>query len=96
LSDLRLLAGRWHKRKWLLDLPREASVGFVTGATVANFVCLQAGLGGIQRVGAETVSARHAVRRRRLRELGVYVLNFSRARRSAVSSASGAPKRTIN
>ncbi|MBZ6076248.1 pyridoxal phosphate-dependent decarboxylase family protein [Microvirga puerhi] len=26
----------------LLDLPREASVGFVTGATVANFVCLAA------------------------------------------------------
>jgi glutamate/tyrosine decarboxylase-like PLP-dependent enzyme len=31
--------------KWLLDLlklPREASVGFVTVATVANFVCLAA------------------------------------------------------
>jgi len=31
--------------QWLLDLlnsPREASVGFVTGATVANFVCLAA------------------------------------------------------
>jgi glutamate/tyrosine decarboxylase-like PLP-dependent enzyme len=31
--------------RWLLDLlelPREASVGFVTGATVANFVCLAA------------------------------------------------------
>lgn len=26
----------------LLDLPREASVGFVTGATMANFVCLAA------------------------------------------------------
>ncbi len=26
----------------LLDLPRESSVGFVTGATVANFVCLAA------------------------------------------------------
>jgi glutamate/tyrosine decarboxylase-like PLP-dependent enzyme len=26
----------------LLDLPRECSVGFVTGATVANFVCLAA------------------------------------------------------
>jgi glutamate/tyrosine decarboxylase-like PLP-dependent enzyme len=26
----------------LLDLPREASVGFVTGATIANFVCLAA------------------------------------------------------
>src|SRR5690348_12996014 len=31
--------------KWildLLDLPREASVGFVTGATIANFVALAA------------------------------------------------------
>src|SRR5689334_10943587 len=31
--------------RWLLDildLPRESSVGFVTGATVANFVCLAA------------------------------------------------------
>ena len=31
--------------RWLLDilgLPRECSVGFVTGATVANFVCLAA------------------------------------------------------
>ncbi|MDF0544225.1 aminotransferase class V-fold PLP-dependent enzyme [Sphingobium sp. H39-3-25] len=26
----------------LLDLPREASVGYVTGATIANFVCLAA------------------------------------------------------
>jgi len=26
----------------LLDLPRESSVGFVTGATIANFVCLAA------------------------------------------------------
>ena len=26
----------------LLDLPRDASIGFVTGATVANFVCLAA------------------------------------------------------
>jgi glutamate/tyrosine decarboxylase-like PLP-dependent enzyme len=26
----------------LLDLPRESSIGFVTGATVANFVCLAA------------------------------------------------------
>ncbi len=26
----------------ILDLPRESSVGFVTGATVANFVCLAA------------------------------------------------------
>jgi glutamate/tyrosine decarboxylase-like PLP-dependent enzyme len=41
--------------RWLvdiLDLPREASVGFVTGATVANFVCLAAARGEVlRRVG---------------------------------------------
>jgi glutamate/tyrosine decarboxylase-like PLP-dependent enzyme len=41
--------------RWLLDildLPREASVGFVTGATVANFVCLAAARGEmLRRVG---------------------------------------------
>lgn len=41
--------------KWLLDilrLPREASVGFVTGATVANFVGLAAARGEVlRRVG---------------------------------------------
>lgn len=41
--------------KWLLDLldlPRDASVGFVTGATVANFVCLAAARGAVlRRVG---------------------------------------------
>ncbi|MEY9780306.1 pyridoxal phosphate-dependent decarboxylase family protein [Sinorhizobium fredii] len=36
----------------LLDLPRESSVGFVTGATVANFVCLAAARGEVlRRVG---------------------------------------------
>ena len=36
----------------LLDLPREASVGFVTGATVANFVCLAAARSEVlRRVG---------------------------------------------
>lgn len=37
---------------WLLDLlglPRQSSVGFVTGATVANFVCLAAARGEILR-----------------------------------------------
>ncbi|WP_332696952.1 pyridoxal phosphate-dependent decarboxylase family protein, partial [Bosea sp. (in: a-proteobacteria)] len=37
---------------WLLDLlglPAEASVGFVTGATVANFVCLAAARGEVLR-----------------------------------------------
>lgn len=33
----------------LLDLPRESSVGFVTGATVANFVCLAAARGAVLR-----------------------------------------------
>lgn len=33
-------AGRWLLD--ILDLPREASVGFVTGATMANFTCLAA------------------------------------------------------
>jgi glutamate/tyrosine decarboxylase-like PLP-dependent enzyme len=41
--------------KWLLDilrLPPESSVGFVTGATVANFVCLAAARGAmLRRVG---------------------------------------------
>ena len=41
--------------KWLLDLldlPRDASVGFVTGATIASFVCLAAGRGAVlRRVG---------------------------------------------
>jgi glutamate/tyrosine decarboxylase-like PLP-dependent enzyme len=38
--------------RWLLDilkLPVEASVGFVTGATVANFVCLAAARGEVLR-----------------------------------------------
>ncbi len=38
--------------KWLidlLDLPRQSSVGFVTGATVANFVCLAAARGEVLR-----------------------------------------------
>jgi hypothetical protein len=33
------------RAKWLLDrldLPREASVGFVIGTTIVNFVCLAA------------------------------------------------------
>jgi glutamate/tyrosine decarboxylase-like PLP-dependent enzyme len=33
----------------LLDLPRNASVGFVTGATMANFVCLAAARGEVLR-----------------------------------------------
>lgn len=41
--------------KWLLellDLPRESSVGFVSGATIANFTCLAAARGDVlRRVG---------------------------------------------
>src|SRR5262249_9789321 len=33
----------------ILDLPRESSVGFVTGASVANFVCLAAARGEVLR-----------------------------------------------
>ncbi len=41
----------------LLDLPRAASVGFVTGATVANFVCLCAARGEVlRRVGWDVES----------------------------------------
>ncbi|NWH07879.1 MAG: aspartate aminotransferase family protein [Alphaproteobacteria bacterium] len=41
------IAGRWLLE--LLDLPREASVGFVTGATVANFTGLAAARGEVLR-----------------------------------------------
>ncbi|WP_426238259.1 pyridoxal phosphate-dependent decarboxylase family protein [Pararhizobium sp. DWP1-1-3] len=34
----------------LLDLPRDSSVGFVTGATMANFTCLAAARGAVLRV----------------------------------------------
>lgn len=42
----------------LLDLPREASVGFVTGATVANFVCLAAARGEVLRRAGWDVEAK--------------------------------------
>jgi glutamate/tyrosine decarboxylase-like PLP-dependent enzyme len=45
---------------WLLDLlglPRESSVGFVTGATVANFVCLAAARGEVLRRAGWDVEA---------------------------------------
>lgn len=41
------VAARWLLE--LLDLPRESSVGFVTGATVANMVCLAAARGEVLR-----------------------------------------------
>lgn len=44
------IAGRWLLD--LLDLPRESSVGFVTGATMANFTCLAAARSEVlRRVG---------------------------------------------
>ncbi|MGH3368119.1 MAG: pyridoxal phosphate-dependent decarboxylase family protein [Nocardioidaceae bacterium] len=39
-SAVEMVAARWLLD--LLDLPRESSVGFVTGATMANFTCLAA------------------------------------------------------
>src|SRR5690349_13486455 len=41
----------------LLDLPREASVGFVTGATMANFTCLAAARGAVLRKAGWDVEA---------------------------------------
>jgi glutamate/tyrosine decarboxylase-like PLP-dependent enzyme len=44
------ITGRWLLE--LMDLPRECSVGFVTGATMANFTCLAAARGEVlRRVG---------------------------------------------
>ena len=44
------ITGRWLLD--LLDLPRASSVGFVTGATIANFTCLAAARGEVlRRVG---------------------------------------------
>lgn len=40
-------AGRWLLD--LLDLPRQSSIGFVTGATMANFTCLAAARGEVLR-----------------------------------------------
>ena len=41
----------------LLDLPRESSVGFVTGATMANFTCLAAARGEVLRRAGWDVEA---------------------------------------
>lgn len=41
----------------LLDLPRESSIGFVTGATVANFVCLAAARSEVLRRAGWDVEA---------------------------------------
>jgi glutamate/tyrosine decarboxylase-like PLP-dependent enzyme len=49
------VAGRWLVE--LLDLPREASVGFVTGASMANFVGLAAARGELLRRAGWDVEA---------------------------------------
>ena len=41
----------------LLDLPREASVGFVTGATMASFTCLAAARGAVLRRAGWNIDA---------------------------------------
>lgn len=41
----------------ILDLPRESSVGFVTGATIANFVCLASARGEVLRKAGWDVEA---------------------------------------
>jgi glutamate/tyrosine decarboxylase-like PLP-dependent enzyme len=46
-SAVEEVAGRWLLD--LLDLPRESSVGFVTGATMANFTCLASARGEVLR-----------------------------------------------
>lgn len=46
-SAVEEIAGRWLLD--ILDLPRQAAVGFVTGATVANFTALAAARGAILR-----------------------------------------------
>lgn len=49
-SAIEEVSGQWLLD--LLDLPRESSVGFVTGATIANFTCLAAARGEVlRRVG---------------------------------------------
>jgi hypothetical protein len=52
--------------KWLLDLlelPHEASVGFATGVTVANFVCLAAARSEVLRLAGWDVVAHSPVMR---------------------------------
>lgn len=49
-SACELVTGQWLLD--LLDLPRQSSVGFVSGATIANFTCLAAARGEVlRRVG---------------------------------------------
>jgi glutamate/tyrosine decarboxylase-like PLP-dependent enzyme len=54
-SAVEEIAGRWLLD--LLNLPRESSVGFVTGATMANFTCLAAARSEVlRRVGWDVES----------------------------------------
>jgi glutamate/tyrosine decarboxylase-like PLP-dependent enzyme len=54
-SAVEEVAGRWLLE--LMDLPRESSIGFVTGATMANFTCLAAARGEVlRRVGWDVES----------------------------------------
>jgi glutamate/tyrosine decarboxylase-like PLP-dependent enzyme len=46
-SAVEVIAQNWLLE--LLDLPRESSIGFVTGATMANFTCLAAARGEVLR-----------------------------------------------
>ncbi len=78
----------------LLDLPREASVGFTTGATMAGFICLAAargevlrraghdfdaeGLQGAPRIGVFTSEDIHASNDAALRYLGFGARNITR------------------
>jgi glutamate/tyrosine decarboxylase-like PLP-dependent enzyme len=84
------IAGEWLLE--LLDLPRESSIGFVTGGQMANFTCLAAardavlrdagwdveaeGLYGAPRVNVVVKSEKHSTVARALRYLG---LGFSSA-----------------
>jgi len=54
-SAIEAIAARWLLE--LLDLPATASVGFVTGATVANFVCLAAARSEVLRRAGWDVEA---------------------------------------
>jgi glutamate/tyrosine decarboxylase-like PLP-dependent enzyme len=54
-SAIEAVAARWLLE--LLDLPATASVGFVTGATVANFVCLAAARSEVLRRAGWDVEA---------------------------------------
>ena len=90
VAAVEAIAGSWVLE--LLDLPRDASVGFVTGGQMANFTCLAAardavlrdagwdveadGIYGAPRVNVVVKSEKHSTVARALRFLG---LGFSSA-----------------